>query len=130
MLEMTIVLISLYISVVDLISHRISHYSLILLSIPLLLNPHGMRVEVLLMGIAVLTLLTLISSLGGGDFKLLLVLLISQGSLVMSLAYLQIFLFVAFIQVVIFALIRKGFQGAIPLAPSILAPFLLCYLAI
>jgi len=130
MISLGVIALSLFITFGDLQNHRIRHISLLLLAIPLVIGPHRAPIQSILLASLFLILITVVTKLGGGDLKLFLLLFITQGAIVISLAYLQYFLLACFVEVCVFAMSRRSFGGSIPLAPAILAPFILCYLAI
>ena len=130
MISLGVIALSIFITVDDLQNHRIRHISLLLLAIPLSIGPYAAPIQSILLASLLLSLVTLMTRLGGGDLKLFLLLFIFQGAVVISLEYLQWFLLASSVEACIFAILRRSFAGSIPLAPAILAPFLLCYLAI
>ena len=130
MISLGVIALSIYITVDDLQNHRIRHISLLLLVIPLVIAQHRAPIQSILPAALLLILFTVVTKLGGGDFKLFLLLFIFQGAVVISLDYLRWFLFACSVEVSAFAISRRSFGGNIPLAPAILAPFILCYLAI
>jgi Flp pilus assembly protein protease CpaA len=87
-----------------------------------------------MIAIAVTLLLTISLRIGGGDFKLFSLLLISQGQLVFSREYFEILTLCIFASLLLTTLhaLRRNFRlgGSIPLAPAILAPFTVIYLDI
>lgn len=130
MISLGVIALSIFITVDDLQNHRIRHISLLLLAIPLSIGPYAAPIQSILLASLLLSLVTLMTRLGGGDLKLFLLLFIFQGAVVISLEYLQWFLLASSVEACIFAILRRSIAGSIPLAPAILAPFLLCYLAI
>lgn len=130
MVSLGVIALSIFITVDDLQNHRIRHASLFLLAIPLAITPYRLPIQSILLASLFLTLFTLMTKLGGGDLKLFLLLFVFQGAVVISLDYLQWFLLACSVEASIFAILRRSFGGSIPLAPAILAPFILCYLAI
>lgn len=130
MMSLGVIALSLFITVDDLQNHRIRHMSLLLLAVPLLIASHMSTLHSILFASLFLLFITALTKLGGGDLKLFLLLFVSQGAIVISLDYLQWFLLACTVEVSIFAILRRSFGGSIPLAPAILAPFILCYLAI
>lgn len=125
-----LLILSLFISVRDILEHRISNVSNFALFLLLLFDPHFASIEVALLGIFMTICFAIFSGLGGGDVKLLSLLIMSQGSIVISLEYFQLTLITSAISLVIAVLARRSLNGAVPMAPAILAPFLFRYLAI
>lgn len=130
MTSLGVIAISIFITVDDLQNHRIQHISLLLFAIPLVIAQHRAPIQSILPATLFLILSTVVTKLGGGDLKLLLLLLVFQGAVVISLEYFQWFLLACSVEVCFFAILRRSFWGSIPLAPAILAPFLALYLAI
>lgn len=130
MVSLGVIALSIFITVDDLQNHRIRHVPLLLLAISLAITPYRAPIPSILLASLFLTLFTLMTKLGGGDLKLFLLLFIFQGAVVISLEYLQWLLLAASVEVCIFTILRRSFGGSIPLAPAILTPFILCYLAI
>jgi prepilin peptidase CpaA len=120
------VAVLLYISWRDLRSHRISNPSLILLAFSLLLA-FGFTFH-FFESLGILTLLTLSAlrlSLGGGDIKLVAVLVLF-GQLVFSIPqYLVISALIGFVQLVHHFIRRRTLKGEIALAPTICGPMLI-----
>ena len=73
---------------------------------------------------------SMIFKVGGGDFKLLSLLFLTQGEVVASARYFT-FLFLSLSAALfISAISRRSLRGSIPLAPSLLLPFVVIYLDI
>jgi hypothetical protein len=88
-------------------------------------NPRHILLTVLLSFIATISL-----RFGMGDFKLWLVLLISQSSIVLSYLYCTLVL-LASVAAILLSLMRGNrLTGSMPFAPVILLPFTALYLAI
>jgi Flp pilus assembly protein protease CpaA len=72
--------------------------------------------------------------IGGGDFKLFSLLLLAQGQLVISREYFQLLSLCIGASLLIATMLalkmKQRLAGSIPLAPSILAPFVAIYLDI
>lgn len=118
----------LAISIVDFVSYKIPNLLSIALFFLLLVDPAPLPAShVLLAAISVLVLAHF-SAVGMGDRKLFLALLLSQGSVIMSLEYLNYF-FIAILILCLTKVIRDhSFKGSIALGPAILLPFLGVYL--
>jgi Flp pilus assembly protein protease CpaA len=114
----------------DLCTHRIPNTMTTALFLSTSLHPHRESLSITLLTIFLTTFISLLSGIGMGDIKLLAVLIINEGSLVLSRQYLQGLLLAAFATVVISATMRRGLRGSVALAPAILTPFLAIYLAI
>lgn len=122
--------IALHISIFDLRHHLITNRSLLLFTLPLALTPHFAEILPTVTSLLLALLLTLIFGIGGGDFKLLSLLLIMQGDLILSARYLSGLCLALLLLSSIFSLRYRSLKGSIPLAPAIIGPFLLLYLEI
>ena len=120
------VAVLLYISWRDLRSHRISNRSLILLAFSLLLRfDFSFHFFEFLGILTLLTLSALRLSLGGGDIKLVAVLVLF-GQLVFSMSqYLVISALIGFFQIVHHFIRSRTLKGEIALAPTICGPMLI-----
>jgi len=125
-----LVLLSLYISLFDLLHHRISHSSIAIFSVALFIKGDfsiyfrsGFTLLILMM------LLGLLAGLGGGDVKFL----VAIGFFAIPFSELQIFLsylILAIALLTIFTIaIRSRLKGNIALAPAICASYLAFTLA-
>jgi Flp pilus assembly protein protease CpaA len=120
----------LFISIRDIQTHRISHQSNLLFFLLLLLKPQPTS----LIAISLILILSFVASIllgiGGGDFKLFAALTITQGALVRSERYLLGLVLTLAVSTLISFAFTRSLRTAIPLAPALLAPFALSYLAI
>lgn len=130
MVQTAIILLALHIAIRDVRTHMISNHSNLALMCLLFVDSHRVSIHEFLVAWILLLLISVFTHLGGGDFKLLTVLLITQGKILVSINYglgLAAALTVALIASL---LIRRNLKGSIPMGPSILAPFIFGYLAI
>ena len=125
-----LLILSLFISVRDIAEHRISNRSNFALLLLLLSDPHCASIKVALLGLFITVFTSILLGFGGGDIKLLSVLIMSQGSIVIARDFLQLFLFGAGVSLLIAIAARRSLTGALPMAPAILTPFVIRYLAI
>lgn len=134
LLTIIIVFGSFLISWIDIKEHRIYNAHLILFSLPLLLDSKSLPIRTTVITISATLILTMLFHIGGGDFKLFSLLLISQGRLVFSREYFQflmLFISASLLVTTLIALMRnRRLGGSIPLAPAILASFTAIYLDI
>lgn len=130
MAQMLIAISSIYISWVDLREHRI--YNRDLIAYAFLLSLDSDLTTIKLSGpLIILSLLgSLCFQIGGGDFKLIVVLLLLQGGIVASTQYLNYLLVALSLSLLLTALLHRTLQCTVPLAPAITMPFLLIYLGI
>jgi len=134
MVEVGVLALSVWISVIDLKSHRIPNELSISLGLLLLFDTVTTELSSLLIASVLVLLIAYLGQVGAGDVKLLLILTSTSGSLVLSQQY---FLGMALISLSMllssFSIARlKGHKAprSLAFAPSILAPFLALYLAI
>ncbi len=130
MVQALVAIVSLYISWVDFREHRIYNRDLIVFGVILSLNsnpiPFKWSVSIIILALVV----TILFRIGGGDFKMFSVLLLTHGGAVASAEYVS-YLFMALSVSLLIASVRyRTLSCAVPLAPSIALPFLLIYLGI
>jgi Flp pilus assembly protein protease CpaA len=114
----------------DLRSHIISNHSLVFLAIPLAFLYEGSSISHSFLASLILILVAIATSIGGGDIKLIFLLIWSSPHLFFSLRYWTIFLAVS-LALLIAARMRAGWQEAqIPMAPAILLPLMASNLGI
>ena len=130
MLPATIILFALYIALSDLRTHKITDNSNFVFCLILLIDANPLPLLYLLMAWFALIAICLATQLGGGDFKLLTVLLLTQGKVLLSASYGVGIAISASLTVLIFLLIRRNLDGSVPMGPAILVPFTFSYLAI
>ena len=125
-----IILFSIYISVFDLRHHRITNFSIVIISILLFIE--GDFEIYFLSGIlflAPLLVLGIFGGLGGGDVKLLLAVALVAIPVEAIITFLA-FLVLAISILTIFTIaVRKRLRGNIALAPAICASYLALFLS-
>jgi Flp pilus assembly protein protease CpaA len=129
-MPISIILFSFYIAYVDIRTHTISDKKNFLLLLLLLVDIHSLSLPHFFLAWLALILICLVAHLGGGDFKLLTVLLATQGKLLLSASYGIGFTIAASASFLVVLLIRRNLGGSVPMGPAILAPFAISYLAI
>jgi Flp pilus assembly protein protease CpaA len=122
--------LSSYIIVRDFLSHRISNFSVILLTALLSHSPSQVELEETIIAMLVVSVLFYIMRIGMGDLKLMLGLLITQGALILSISYLASLLCVLLITLITQLFSRHTLHGSVAFAHVLLVPFLITYLAI
>lgn len=134
MVEVLVLVLSVWICVVDIKSHRIPNELSVLLAVVLLFDTVTAQLPGFLTASSACVLIAYIGKIGAGDVKLFLALTATSGSLLLTQRY---FLGMAvtslFALVASFAIARlRGLKKprSIAFAPSILIPFLALYLAI
>ena len=130
MLTVAIALFSLWIAFYDLKTHRIRDKDLLVFATFLMFSPHfiSFTSALLLISLALVSCMAL--NVGGGDFKLFSLLVVSQGSVIENSQYFSRFMLAVSVLVLLSFARNRNFSGSIALAPAILAPFLLGYLDI
>ena len=133
-LAITLLFGSTLISWIDIKEHRIYNSHLLLFSLLLLIDSRSLSIRTTVIAIAVTLVLTISFRIGGGDFKLFSLLIISQGQLILSREYFQLLtlcISASLLLTTLHALMRnRPLGGSVPLAPAILAPFTAIYLDI
>lgn len=122
--------ITIYIALIDLRFHKIQHFSLAVLALPLLLDLHPLPAFQALLLLLLTLVFTLLCGFGGGDFKLLALLISTQGALISSPLYLQGVLISTLLSLLFALVVHRSLRAEIPMAPALLAPFMAIYLAI
>jgi Flp pilus assembly protein protease CpaA len=130
MLSATIILFTLYIALRDLQTHTITDKSNFALFLLLLFSANPLPLPDLFLAWIALIIICLVTQLGGGDFKLLTVLLATQGKVLLSANYGSGIAIAISLTVLISLLIRRNLDDSVPMGPAILTPFTISYLAI
>ena len=120
----------IYIVFRDLREHRISNKSLLLLAIPLSLMAKQFSPYQSLGASAAVLFIALTTSIGGGDIKLLILLVWTSLPLLCSVKYLTIFLIIALAQLLLVHNKSQWRSAHIPMAPAILLPLAAIHLGI
>jgi Flp pilus assembly protein protease CpaA len=123
-------LISLAIINGDLRTHIISNRSLFFLTIPLTSLFESVPLRSALVASLFLSLLAVVTKIGGGDVKLLLLLIWTSSPQLFSFEYWRLFLAVALVLLLIFGLRSDRQEPDIPMAPAILLPLVAIHLGI
>lgn len=134
LIALSILILSLAISLIDIREHRIYNSHLLIFALPLLFQMRSLPLlQTLLVALSALAL-SISLGIGGGDFKLFSLLLLAQGQLVISREYFQLLALCIGASLLIATMLalkmKQRLGGSIPLAPSILAPFVAIYLDI
>jgi Flp pilus assembly protein protease CpaA len=130
MLKVAIALFSLWIALYDLKTHRIRDKDLLGFALLLMISPRFISFTSALVLISLALVSCLVLNVGGGDFKLFSLLVLSQGTEIVSSQYFLRFMLAISVLVLLSFARNRNFSGSIALAPAILAPFLLGYLDI
>ncbi len=130
MLDLLLIAISSSIVIRDFHTHRISNASTLLLIALLLLNPHPNQFVATIISITVASILFCVAKIGMGDLKLLIGLLVTQGSIVLSADFLYLSLATLAATLISQLIRRRTLRGSVAFAQILLVPFLIAYLAI
>jgi hypothetical protein len=130
MIALSVISFSLLVSFVDVKKHLIYNRHLAFLAIPLIATSETVPISMILISALLALVISLLCRIGGGDLKLFYLLLFTHGALVTTYRYFAL-LFIAISITALFTVVRRrSLKGSLPLAPSILAPFLYLYLDI
>ncbi len=130
MLTFAITLFSFWIALYDLKTHLIRDKDLLAFSALLMISPQFTTLTSALLLISCALLSCVALKIGGGDFKLFSLLVVTQGSVVGTSQYFSRFMLAISVLVLISLIRNRNFSGSIALAPAILAPYLLGHLDI
>ncbi len=128
-LDITLIVMTTYISISDIKFHRIPNTSLLILTLTLLYSTHTISMTSTLIILSSIWLAGLLAKMGMGDLKLLTILLILQGQILINPIFLILFAAIALLSIIFHMLARGTMRGEIPLAPAILIPFTSIYLS-
>lgn len=128
-LDITLIVMTTYISISDIKFHRIPNTSLLTLTLTLLYSTHTISATSTLIILFSIWLAGLLAKIGMGDLKLLTTLLILQGQILINPIFLILFAAIALLSIIFHMLARGTMRGEIPLAPAILIPFTGIYLS-
>lgn len=128
--EIALGLLVVWITLVDIRFHKITNRSNSLLALLLLFDLNPATLTQTLSALVLAFILVPILKIGMGDLKLWTILVITNGKLILTVEYFN-GICIALLFLTLFTLVqRKGLQGAVPMAPVLLAPFLFLYLEI
>jgi Flp pilus assembly protein protease CpaA len=128
-LDITLIMMTAYISISDIKFHRIPNTSLLILTITLLYSTHTISMTSTLIILCSIWLVGLLAKMGMGDLKLLTILLILHGQILINPIFWIFFAAIALLSIIFHILARGTMRGEIPLAPAILFPFTGIYLS-
>lgn len=121
--------LSLFISIQDIRFHRISHKSIFLFAAIALSLYSPSSLFLSSVSLLILALFALATDLGGGDIKLIAIIILSQGKIWLTVESALISLMVTPFLILAISLNTRRWPAAVPLAPVILAPIGYFYLA-
>lgn len=130
MFNLVLITISSYIVIRDFLTHRISNMSTLLLTAFLFFNPHPSQLVTTIISIVTSSILFFIAKIGMGDLKLLIGLMITQGSILISDSYLYLAVTTLLATLMSYLISRRTMRGSVAFAHVLLVPFVLLYLAI
>ena len=128
-LDITLIVMTAYISISDIKFHRIPNTSLLILTLTLLYSTHTISATSTLIILFSIWLAGLLAKMGMGDLKLLTILLILQGQILINPIFWILFAAIALLSIIFHMMARGTIRGEIPLAPAILIPFTGIYLS-
>jgi hypothetical protein len=128
--QVLLILLSLHIVVFDIRFHKITNASNFVLLSLLILHPHRSWVSREITAALIALIVTIIFKIGMGDLKLWLVLAFTNDRIVLSLRYFELAASSAALLALGALLRTRNIRTSIPLAPALLIPFLVVYLAI
>jgi Flp pilus assembly protein protease CpaA len=128
-LDVTLIILTVYISFIDIKFHRIPNTSLLILTLILLYSMRTISMTSTLIILCAIWLVGLVGKIGKGDLKLLTILLILHGQILMNPISWIFFTVIALLSIFLHMLARGTIRGEIPLAPAILIPFTGFYLS-
>jgi Flp pilus assembly protein protease CpaA len=132
-MDLLLFLISFVIVFRDIRDHIISNRALLVLAIPLLVGHEVFLIALSISATFALLLLAVPAALGGGDIKLLLLLIWFAPHSLFSTRHLMMLLLIIFLQLLALLALRKRSSWRdthIPLAPALLLPILGIHLGI
>lgn len=130
MLKVLVSLISIWIILRDFQFHRISNMSTAFLGFLLLFTRSSLGVTETVITIAVIILIFLLLSIGMGDVKLAIVLIGTEGTMIVSERYLFLMALTLLMTLITSIAIRRNLKGSVAFSHVMLLPFLATYLAI
>ena len=130
MFPLSLLTLVLAISLIDICTFRIPNILSILFFLTTAIDSHRTGLRQVLITLLILSIVFISSRIGMGDLKLVFTLLINEGGIVITSAYLNLFALSVLATVLIHLYRRRSLKGSTPFAPAILAPFALLYLAI
>jgi Flp pilus assembly protein protease CpaA len=122
--------LTLFISVQDIRLHLITHKSLLLFTAASFALFSPPPFTLLLTSLLALFLITLLTDIGGGDIKLISILILTQGNIWLTPESALFALSLAPVLVLALALRNRAWPTSVPMAPILLAPLAYFYLAI
>lgn len=130
MVTTLILALGFFIIVIDIQTHTIPHLLSLALLLLLAIDLRSPGLTLGFIEFLSLLLFTALTRLGGGDVKLILVLIATRGEILATPIFFNGFLVVSVISLLVGAFRTSSFTGSIPMAPAILLPFLAAHLAI
>jgi Flp pilus assembly protein protease CpaA len=114
----------------DIREHRIYNWHLLILLLLLAYNAKYSSLFTSVVAIVGIWTLSIACNIGGGDAKLLSLLVIFQGQSLLTVRYFSLVLISSSLSLLVYLLHKRTLQGSLPLAPAILLPFIAIYLNI
>lgn len=130
MLAFAIAIVCLIIVVRDFQRHRISNIHTLILTTLLLLDPHSLDWRVSILAILLISGIFFIAQIGMGDIKVIVVLVATQGEIVISYEFFYLVMALLLATVAGKLIVTRSLKGSVAFAHVLLLPFALIYLAI
>jgi Flp pilus assembly protein protease CpaA len=114
----------------DIREHRIYNWHLLILLPLLAYKAQYLPLFTSVVAIIVIWALSIACNIGGGDAKLLSLLVTFQGQSFLTVRYFSLVLICSSLSLLVLLLHKRTLKGSLPLAPAILLPFIAIYLNI
>lgn len=129
-ISLLLVLCSSVIIFKDIHEHRIYNWHLLILFLLLAYKAEYLSLFTSVVSLVLIWVLSIACNVGGGDAKLLSLLVIFQGQSLLTVRYFSLLLICSLLSLLVYLLHKRTLQGSLPLAPAILLPFIAVYLNI
>ena len=129
-ISLLLVLCSSVIIFKDIREHRIYNWHLLILFLLLAYKAEYLSPFTSVVALVLIWALSIACNIGGGDAKLLSLLVIFQGQSLLTVRYFSLLLICSLLSLLVYLLHKRTLQGSLPLAPAILLPFIAVYLNI
>ena len=129
-ISLLLVLCSSAIIFKDIREHRIYNRHLLILLLLLAYKAEFLSLFTSVVALVLIWALSIACNIGGGDAKLLSLLVIFQGQSLLTVRYFSLVLIFSLLSLLVYLLHKRTLKGSLPLAPAILLPFIAIYLNI
>lgn len=129
-ISLLLVLCSSVIIFKDIHEHRIYNWHLLILFLLLAYKAEYLSPFTSVVALVLIWALSIACNIGGGDAKLLSLLVVFQGQSLLTVRYFSLLLIFSLLSLLVYLLHKRTLKGSLPLAPAILLPFIAIYLNI